>query len=172
MIHREREINDLIFFSIINSSFFFLKHFNKFVQVGRVAVIAIGPQEGKLCVILDIIDQNRVSTSDTDRYADTYPKTDNLKFFFVCLKALIEGPFHGVVRQAINFKVLHLTKFCLRIPHSARQATVKKQWIKAEIDKKWSETQWAKKQAAKALVSSVFCMHSYALLFPSSCLFA
>ncbi len=70
----------------------------------------------------------------------------------MCIQALVEGPFHGVVRQAINFKVLHLTKFKIAIPHSARQATVKKQWIKAEIDKKWNESQWAKKQAAKVLV--------------------
>jgi hypothetical protein len=45
----------------------------------------------------------------------------------------------------------------IKIPHSARQATVKKQWIKAEIDKKWSESEWAKKQANKILVIITRC---------------
>lgn len=49
-------------------------------------------------------------------------------------------------------KLLHLTKFFIRIPHGAREKTVRNQWVKAEIDKKWNETQWAKKRAAKALV--------------------
>lgn len=32
----------------------------RFVEVGRVAFIAYGDDKGKLCVILDVIDQNRV----------------------------------------------------------------------------------------------------------------
>ena len=35
--------------------------FKKFVEIGRVAYIAFGPDEGKLAAIVDVIDQNRVS---------------------------------------------------------------------------------------------------------------
>ena len=34
--------------------------FNRFVEVGRVAYVAFGPDEGKLCAIVDIIDGTRV----------------------------------------------------------------------------------------------------------------
>ena len=37
--------------------------FNRFVQAGRVCLINYGPLEGKLCVIVDIIDNNKVSCS-------------------------------------------------------------------------------------------------------------
>ncbi len=36
----------------------------------------------------------------------------------------------------------------VKIPHSARERTVRKAWTKAEIEKKWSESNWAKKLAA------------------------
>ena len=34
--------------------------FKRFVEIGRVALINEGPDQGKLCVILDVIDQRRV----------------------------------------------------------------------------------------------------------------
>lgn len=68
-------------------------------------------------------------------------------------KVLVDGP--GVSRKALNLKTLYLTKFKLNIPHSAREATVKKAWAKAEIDKKWAESQWAKRLAAKKIRSSL-----------------
>ena len=33
----------------------------KFVEIGRVAYIVSGPYAGRLCAIVDIIDQNKVS---------------------------------------------------------------------------------------------------------------
>ena len=30
------------------------------MQIGRVAMITYGPDEGKLCVIVDVVDQTRV----------------------------------------------------------------------------------------------------------------
>ena len=35
--------------------------FKRFVEVGRVALVAEGPDKGKLCVIVDIINQRSVS---------------------------------------------------------------------------------------------------------------
>jgi large subunit ribosomal protein L14e len=37
-----------------------LQVFERFVEIGRVAYIAHGDDKGKLCVIVDVIDQNRV----------------------------------------------------------------------------------------------------------------
>jgi len=94
--------------------------YDKFVEIGRVAHIAFGPDDGKLVTIVDVIDQNR---------------------------ALVDGPCTGVARQSMNFKQLHLTKFRMDFPHGARTRTVRKAWEKADISKKWEETTWAKKIA-------------------------
>ncbi|KAL3860694.1 hypothetical protein ACJMK2_010785 [Sinanodonta woodiana] len=94
----------------------------RFVEIGRVAYIAYGPDKGKLCVIVDVIDQNR---------------------------ALIDGPCSNVARKQMNFKALHLTSFKLKIPRSVRSKGVRKAWEKDEISKKWEETTWAKKIATR-----------------------
>ncbi|KAL8618072.1 60S ribosomal protein L14 [Nucella lapillus] len=96
--------------------------FERFVEVGRVAYIAHGNDKGKLCVIVDVIDQNR---------------------------ALVDGPCSGVLRCDLNFKALHLTQFTVKVGPSARTGTVRKAWEKAEVSKKWEETTWAKKIAAR-----------------------
>merc|ERR1712179_313433 len=94
------------------------------VEIGRVAYIAYGDDKGKLCVVLDVIDQNRV---------------------------LIEGPCTNVGRKQINLKAIQLTKFRLNIPHSCRQKIVRENWEKDGITQKWNETTWAKKIAAREL---------------------
>lgn len=38
-----------------------LQVYKRLVEIGRVALINSGPDEGKLCVIVDVVDQNRVS---------------------------------------------------------------------------------------------------------------
>ena len=35
--------------------------FTRFVEIGRVAMVNYGPEHGKLVVISDVVDQNRVS---------------------------------------------------------------------------------------------------------------
>ncbi len=37
-----------------------LQVYKRFVEVGRVALINEGPDQGKLCVIIDVVDQKRV----------------------------------------------------------------------------------------------------------------
>ena len=96
--------------------------YDRFVQVGRVAYIAFGPEKGKICCITNIIDQTRV---------------------------LIDGPSSHVRRQAVNIKSLHLTKFLLKLLPGARSQTVKKAWDSQDINKKWQETRWFKKLQAK-----------------------
>lgn len=96
--------------------------FRRFVEVGRVAYISFGPHAGKLVAIVDVIDQNR---------------------------ALVDGPCTQVRRQAMPFKCMQLTDFILKFPHSARQKYVRKAWEKADINKKWTATRWAKKIEAR-----------------------
>merc|ERR1712178_331112 len=64
-------------------------------------------------------------------------------------RALVDGPCSGVLRKDINFRALHLTPFTVKIGQSSRSGTVRKAWEKAEITKKWQETTWAKKIAAR-----------------------
>ncbi|ELU01430.1 hypothetical protein CAPTEDRAFT_206778 [Capitella teleta] len=92
--------------------------FNKYVQIGRVTLVAYGPDQGNLVVIIDVIDHNR---------------------------ALVDGPCTGVKRQALQFKGMHLTKFVIPVPRSARTCIIKKKWEKSGITEKWQETFWSKR---------------------------
>merc|ERR1712002_205182 len=106
-----------------STSFFrFKMGFTKFVEIGRVAYIAYGKNAGKLVAIVNVITQGTV---------------------------LIDGPCSGVLRQAINLKHLHLTNIVIKIGPGSRSGPVRKAWEKAEVDKQWAETTWAKKIAAR-----------------------
>merc|ERR1712231_28672 len=51
----------------------------------------------------------------------------------------------------MNIKSLYLTKIYVKIPHGAREKTLKKAWLKEEVEKKWAESSWAKKLARTAI---------------------
>ena len=61
--------------------------FKRYVELGRVCLINYGEEAGKLCTIVDVIDNNRV---------------------------LVDGPDTGVKRQPINLKRIQLTD--IKIP--------------------------------------------------------
>jgi len=98
----------------------------RFVEVGRVCLIHGGPSDGKLAAIVEIIDHKR---------------------------ALIDGPATdskiAVPRQSIPLASLVLTPLVVKIPRGSRTGTVAAAWAKAEIEKKWQESAWAKKRAQK-----------------------
>ena len=52
-------------------------------------------------------------------------------------------------------KTLYLTKFTVKIPHSAREKTLKKAWAKADVDAKWAESSWAKKLARSSIKANL-----------------
>merc|ERR1719253_182026 len=52
-------------------------------------------------------------------------------------------------------KRLSLTDFKCKIPRGAREKTLKKAMADEEVMKKWSETKWAKKLAAKTARTEV-----------------
>ncbi|XP_065186911.1 large ribosomal subunit protein eL14-like [Sycon ciliatum] len=92
--------------------------FQRFVEVGRLALVNTGDLEGKLCVIVDVIDQRR---------------------------ALVDGPTTGVPRQALNFNDMSLTDFKIALPPQARTRTVRRRMEKSDALDKWSKTSWAQK---------------------------
>ncbi|CAG2227139.1 large ribosomal subunit protein eL14-like [Mytilus edulis] len=100
----------------------------RFVEIGRVAYIAYGPDQGKLCAIVDVIDQNR---------------------------ALIDGPCTGVSRKQINFKNIHLTGIRIPMPRSLRTGLLKKKWESEKVQEQWGKTTWAQKIANRELRSKL-----------------
>ena len=98
--------------------------FNKFVELGRVVFIAKGKDEGKLAVVVDVLDGNR---------------------------ALLDGPSSGVARGVRNFKDLHLTKYKIPLRVGQRTKKVQAAYDEAGINAKWAESSWAKKIAKRQI---------------------
>eukprot|EP01130_Rhizamoeba_saxonica_P007043 TRINITY_DN2821_c0_g2_i1.p1 TRINITY_DN2821_c0_g2~~TRINITY_DN2821_c0_g2_i1.p1 ORF type:complete len:161 (-),score=6.32 TRINITY_DN2821_c0_g2_i1:134-547(-) len=98
--------------------------FRRHVEVGRVCLINYGPDKGKLCVIVDVIDTN---------------------------EALVDGPsgITGVRRHAINFKRLSLTDIAISIPRSCRHKTLSRAFLEADVIGKWKKSRWARKRMMK-----------------------
>merc|ERR1719473_165449 len=96
--------------------------FKKVVEIGRVCLINNGPDKGRLCVIIDVVDQRR---------------------------ALVTGPTTGIKRQAMAFQFLSLTDFVCtlkmdgktyKLPPSAGDATIKKAFEQGKIAQEWAKT--------------------------------
>jgi len=99
--------------------------FEKKVQLGRVVYVAKGKHEGKLAVIVNIIDNNR---------------------------ALVDSGDATMPRCVMNFKDLQLTRILSnKIRFNQRNGSVKKVWNDEKINEKWSSSTWAKKIAKRAL---------------------
>ncbi|CAE8610719.1 unnamed protein product [Polarella glacialis] len=99
--------------------------FTRFVQAGRLALITFGPCAGKMCTIVDIVNQKNV---------------------------VVDGPesVTGVKRHMMPVKRLSLTDFRIVVRRGCREKTLKKALAKDETMKKWSESAWAKKLSSKA----------------------
>nr|ANM86183.1 60S ribosomal protein L14-1 [Stygiella incarcerata] len=100
--------------------------FKRFVQLGRVCYGQFGPAEGKLCVVINILDQNRV---------------------------LVDGPeaTTGVKRQIYPLRWLMLTDYIVDIGVEPKHATLVKAFEKAEVEKKWKASAWGKKVMAREI---------------------
>ncbi len=106
--------------------------FQKFVQIGSVAFINYGPHHGKLVVIVDIIDSNRVRTNS---------------FFYLLFQAIVSDPKGTLDRQTINLDWIQLTKYRLPIARGQHLKTIRQAFEKAEVAKKFAESHWGKKIA-------------------------
>ncbi|KAF8365917.1 rpl-14, partial [Pristionchus pacificus] len=111
--------------------------YKRMVEIGRVVYVAKGENEGKLATIVNIVDGNKV---------------------------LLDGPASGVLRSVRNLKDLQLTKFKVPIRLQQRTKNVEKAWTEAEISKKWQESTWAKKLAARKLRSTLSDFDRYKLM--------
>jgi large subunit ribosomal protein L14e len=88
------------------------------VEAGRVCFVNYGPDYGKLCVIVDIIDRKKVFVDGTDFPRVVYP-----------------------------LRRLTLTKFKVPILRGARTSTLTKAVAKMELQKKWEASSAYKKLA-------------------------
>merc|ERR1711934_935108 len=99
--------------------------FVRYVEVGRVALITYGPDAGKLCTIVNVIDNNR---------------------------ALVDGAgITGVHRHAIILKRIQLTNIKIAAKLNASQKTLKSLWESEGVEGQWAETSQAKKRKAREL---------------------
>ena len=100
--------------------------FTRFVEVGRVALINYGPDAGKLCTIVDVVDQKKV---------------------------LIDGPQQetGVHRQTMLLKRLSLTDILVTgLGKGMRQKGLVAAWKTQGVMAQWTGSAWGKKLANKA----------------------
>jgi len=94
------------------------------VEVGRVVLFSSGVYEGRLAAIVEIIDHKRVLV---DGPASTSDKV--------------------VPRHSASLIGLSLTPIVIpKLPRAAGNGTVRKVWEKEEVEKKFSESNWAKTQ--------------------------
>jgi large subunit ribosomal protein L14e len=73
--------------------------FKRFVEPGRLAMVRYGPEQGKLCTIVDLIDMGKV---------------------------VVDGPTTGLKRQQMPTKWLALTNEKVKLTRGAREKTLKK----------------------------------------------
>lgn len=104
--------------------------FKRFVEIGRVAVISYGPDSGKLCTIVDVIDHNRV---------------------------LVDGPaaITGVHRHELGINRIMLTDLKVAAKHNASHKQLAALWKSEDVQGKWDATNWAKKIQKRKLRASM-----------------
>merc|ERR1711865_721630 len=92
--------------------------------------ITYGPCAGKVCTIIDIVDQKRV---------------------------IVDGPeaLTGVRRHMMPVRRLSLTDFKAKMPRAAKEKTLKAALKKDDIMAKWAATSWGKKLKAKETRASM-----------------
>ncbi|XP_002129628.2 large ribosomal subunit protein eL14 [Ciona intestinalis] len=111
--------------------------YKKFIEIGTVVYINLGPHAGKLAAIVNVVDQNRL---------------------------LVNGPCSKVPRCVVNLKQIKITQFRIKMPFGARAGVVGKAWEKANINALWAETKWAKKIESKAKKASLSDYDRYKLM--------
>ena len=84
--------------------------FPRYVEIGRVIRVFRGPHRGKMAVIIDVIDSNRVLVNSLD-----FP------------------------RSQVNIKNIILTGLTVKVPRNARKATLKKVLTKDNTVQKYSQ---------------------------------
>ena len=108
-----------------------------------MVLLKTGPYEGRVAVIAEIIDHNRVRSFDFFE-----SRRNRLRHFE---QAIIDGPTTGVPRQSFPYRHLILTPLKLtKLPRGAGTGAVKKLIESEAIIQKWEKSSWAQKRAAVA----------------------
>ena len=103
--------------------------FKRFVEIGRICLISYGRLSNRLCVIVDVMDQNHVIIDA----ADGSP----------------------VQRQVINLKRLNLTDLVVKLPRGCKSKTVHKVMAQEDVEAKFAATAWGRKIARQRLRASL-----------------
>jgi large subunit ribosomal protein L14e len=109
----------------------------RYVEIGRVVYVNFGPEQGKLSVIVDVIDANR---------------------------ALVDGPSTGVLRQQMPFSRISLTEFVLPIKRNQKTASVGKIFDAEEVIKKWNSSHAGTHIAARLRRASLTDLERFKLM--------
>ncbi|KAL0241743.1 hypothetical protein GEMRC1_006978 [Eukaryota sp. GEM-RC1] len=91
--------------------------YNRFVQIGRVVLITFGELTGKLAVVTDVLDGNRV---------------------------IVEGVSVQLARQPISLKRVQLTDLSVKIPRGIRSSLLQKCLVEAKIEERFNQSAWGK----------------------------
>ncbi|KAG5458809.1 MAG: 60S ribosomal protein L14e, partial [Olpidium bornovanus] len=140
--------------------------FKRTVEVGRVVLLNHGPYAGKLAVIVEIIDHNRVGVfQPLKAEADVVLKQElipvrrfpSCKRGLLCRpQALISGPTTGVPRQQFAYKRLTLTDFVVpRTPRGVRDGHLAKLITKEDVVARFNKTAWAQKIETRKVRASL-----------------
>ncbi|KAL0912005.1 hypothetical protein M5K25_017946 [Dendrobium thyrsiflorum] len=90
--------------------------FQRYVEIGRVALVNYGKEYGRLVVIVDVIDQNRALVDAPDR---------------VC--------------EQMNFKRLFLTDIKIDIPRIPKKSKLIAAMDTADVKNQWEKSSWGRK---------------------------
>jgi large subunit ribosomal protein L14e len=108
----------------------------------QVVLLKSGPHAGRIAVIAEIIDHNRVI-----RLGVALPST--IWADIQTRQAIIDGPTTGVPRQSYPYKHITLTPLALtKLPRGAGSGVIRKQLEKEATIAKWEQSSWARKRAA------------------------
>uniref|UniRef100_A0A7C9DKJ2 Large ribosomal subunit protein eL14 domain-containing protein n=1 Tax=Opuntia streptacantha TaxID=393608 RepID=A0A7C9DKJ2_OPUST len=90
--------------------------FKRYVEIGRVALVNYGKDYGRLVVIVDVLDQNRV---------------------------LVDAP--DMIRCQMNLKRLSLTDIKIDITKVPKKKTLIEAMEAADVKNKWENSSWGRK---------------------------
>lgn len=96
--------------------------YQRFIEVGRVCYIRIGDNCGKICTVVDLVDQKHL---------------------------LVDGPTSGVPRCVVRLNQLALTDLKINIPRGCKSKKVRIELTKEDINTKFLATSLSKKAEAK-----------------------
>ncbi|EPR57149.1 ribosomal protein RPL14 [Toxoplasma gondii ME49] len=120
--------------------------FTRYYQPGRLCVVQYGPDAGKLCFVVDIINQTRVLVDGagvTGIGAAGNRRSNPSERTLCVFNAL------SVKRQSMPVRRIALTDQYLKIPRSVRSATLKKALEKDDVIAKFNQSSWGKRRLAK-----------------------